>query len=240
MVAPDVPDVEVEQVTAWLYCIASPIVNAYAIRQSADVILVDSGVVGYERAYLRALAQITGEAQTSIRVREIFLTHGHDDHTGSAAALARITGAAVRGPARDRDVIEGRVGREEPQLLDWEVPLFERYGVVPPAPAVKLDATAEDGDSLDWERSPQVIAAPGHTAGSVCLFFPGDGVLIAGDAIMSLDGEPHLGVFNVDPKKAKSSLRRLAQLAPTIACVGHGPALTLDTGSRLARLAEDI
>jgi glyoxylase-like metal-dependent hydrolase (beta-lactamase superfamily II) len=46
----------------------------------------------YERADLRALAQIIGDAQTSIRVREMFLTHGHDDHTGSAAALAQITG----------------------------------------------------------------------------------------------------------------------------------------------------
>lgn len=105
---------------------------------------------------------------------------------------------------------------------------------------MKLDATVEDGDSLTGSGRQEVIAAPGHTAGSVSLFFPGDGVLIAGDAIMSLDGEPRLGVFNVDPEQAKSSLRRLAQLHPAIVCVGHGPAMTLDIGSRLARLAEAI
>jgi glyoxylase-like metal-dependent hydrolase (beta-lactamase superfamily II) len=159
-------------------------------------------------------------------VSQIFLTHGHDDHTGSAAALAAITGAAIVGPALDQAVIEGRARRAEPQLLDWEVPLFERYGRVPAAPAVRLDATVADGDVLDWERPAQVVGAPGHTAGSVALFFAEEGVLIAGDAIMSLEGDLRLGVFNADPQQAERTLCRLVELDPATVCVGHGPVIS--------------
>ena len=79
---------------------------------------------------------------------EILLTHGHDDHTGSARELARITGAKVRGPALDAGVIEGRARRQDPQLEEWEVPLFEQFGTVAPAPPVKLDDRLEKGSLL--------------------------------------------------------------------------------------------
>jgi glyoxylase-like metal-dependent hydrolase (beta-lactamase superfamily II) len=240
MVAPPSSDVTIEPVTDWLYCLATPAVNVYAIRQSSNFILIDTGVAGHEHDYLRALDTIGGTKRGEARLGEIFLTHGHDDHTGSAAALVRLTGASVRGPAVDAEVIEGRAPRADPKLLDWEIPLFERYGKVAPAPPVALNAVVEDEAWLDWERAAQVIAAPGHTAGSVAVYFPGDRVLIAGDAIMSREGEPGLGAFNADPDRARSSVRRLARLGPEVLCVGHGPVITQDAGSRLARLVETL
>jgi glyoxylase-like metal-dependent hydrolase (beta-lactamase superfamily II) len=40
-----------------------------------------------------------------VRVYEMLLTHGHDDHTGSAAALAARTGARVVTPRDEAPVI---------------------------------------------------------------------------------------------------------------------------------------
>lgn len=145
MVASDGPsDVDVEQLTDWLFCLRTPVVQAYAVQQSTDFVLIDTGVVGYENAYLKALAEATGAKPEDLRVNEILLTHGHDDHTGSARELARITGAKVRGPALDTDVIEGRARRQDPQLEEWEIPLFEQFGTVAPAPPVKLDDRVEE------------------------------------------------------------------------------------------------
>jgi len=228
-------DVTLEPITDWLYCLRTPVVAVYAIRQSAEFVLLDSGVVGYERAYLRALAEIAGGRPEDVRVTEILLTHGHDDHTGSAAALKAITGAKVRGPALDADVIEGRAARPYPRLREWEIPLFERFGRVAPAPPVTLDERVEDGDRLGWERPAQIVATPGHTCGSVAVFLPEDHVLIAGDAIATMGGEPMLGVFNADPEQAADSFHRLARFDANILCVGHGPALTRDAQARLAR-----
>jgi glyoxylase-like metal-dependent hydrolase (beta-lactamase superfamily II) len=219
-------DVTIERVTDWLYCMRTPVVAVYAIRQSTGFILVDSGLVGYEHAYLRALAEIADVAPEDVRITEILLTHGHDDHTGSAAALKAVTDATVRGPRLDADVIEGRAARADPQLLEWEVPLFERFGHVAPAPPVALDGLLDGGELLAWERSGQIVAAPGHTAGSVAVSLDEAGVLIAGDAITTMGGEPKPGVFNVDPEQAADSFHRLSQLDARILCVGHGPVIS--------------
>jgi len=234
---PSTSAVTIERITDWLYCLRTPVVAVYAIQQTSGFILIDSGVVGDEHAYLTALAELASCAPPDVRLTEILLTHGHDDHTGSAAALARLTGARVRGPALDADVIEGTAARADPQLLDWEIPLFERFGHVAPAPPVKLDGRVKDGDLLGWERPARAVAAPGHTPGNIAVFMPEARVLIAGDAIATMTGEPALGVFNVDPEQAKNSFRRLAGLDASILCVGHGPAITADAQARLARAA---
>ena len=221
-------DVSTEQIVDWLYALRTPVVAVYAIKQDNGFILLDTGVVGYEHAYLRALAEAEDVSPDDVRVTDIFLTHGHDDHTGSAAALKTITGAKVLGPALDMDVIEGRATRADPRLRDWEIPLFERFGHVPHAPPVTLDQVVEDGDLLGCERPAQIVSAPGHTAGSVAVFLPEDHVLIAGDAITTMTGEPAPGVFNVDPEQAMDSFRRLSQLDASILCVGHGPVITRD------------
>jgi glyoxylase-like metal-dependent hydrolase (beta-lactamase superfamily II) len=238
MVASAQSDVAVERLRDWLYCLRTPMVQAYAIVQSDGFVLVDSGIAGYEQAYLEALAEVAGTPVKDVRITEILLTHGHDDHTGSAAALVSLTGARVRGPALDAKVIEGRAVRAEPQLSDWELLLFEKLSKAPPrAPAVILDEHITDGDHLGWERPARVVAAPGHTVGSIAVFLPDDHVLIAGDAIASIAGEPIVGVFNVDPAQAQESVRRLGELDIDLVCFGHGEPITEHARSRIAGIA---
>jgi len=69
-------DVACEPITDWLYCLRTPVVAVYAIRQSAGFVLIDTGVAGYERAYLHALAESASGPQEEVRVTEILLTHG--------------------------------------------------------------------------------------------------------------------------------------------------------------------
>jgi glyoxylase-like metal-dependent hydrolase (beta-lactamase superfamily II) len=85
--------VEWEQVAGWLWCLRTPIVRAYAVRDRDGFNLIDTSTAGQDEAILEALAGIDGRPVDRVRVYEILLTHGHDDHTGSAAALAARTGA---------------------------------------------------------------------------------------------------------------------------------------------------
>ena len=108
----------------------------------------------------------------------IVLTHSHFDHTGAAAELREATGAPVIASAIDAPLIE------EPCDED-----LSTRGV--PCP---VDRTVAHGDvvevgNMKWK----VIATPGHTPGSICLFdIPQFGnhpkglpVLLSGDTLFA-------------------------------------------------------
>jgi glyoxylase-like metal-dependent hydrolase (beta-lactamase superfamily II) len=228
---------EVEPLTDWLWCLRTPIVQAYAVRERAGFNLVDTTTAGQETAILAALARIDGQPVDRVRVHEVLLTHGHDDHTGSAAALAARTGALLVAAREEASVIAAERAAAPPRLADWEVPLFEQVTPnVPAAPPVVPDRLVDPGDRLGWEHDPEIVAAPGHTPGHVAAWFEADRVLIAGDALASYEGRPMVGVFNADPRLAAESAQRLATLKPDLACFGHGEPLRGDAASRLAEL----
>jgi glyoxylase-like metal-dependent hydrolase (beta-lactamase superfamily II) len=229
---------EIEQLTSWLWCLRTPIVQAYAVRQGDGFNLIDASTAGNAEAILGALAGVDGRRVSDVQVLEVLLTHGHDDHTGSAAELVERTGARVIGPALDAPVIEGRRRPAPPVLAEWERPLFEQVMPrVPPAPPVQLDAALGDGAVLTWNQPARVLAAPGHTDGQIVLFFEEAKVLVAADAMASWEGEPMVGVFNADPAQAVETYKRLVALDIELACFGHGAPLTGNAGERLRRVA---
>jgi glyoxylase-like metal-dependent hydrolase (beta-lactamase superfamily II) len=230
--------VEIERLTDWLWCLRTPIVQAYAVRERDGFNLVDTTTAGQEAAILAALAEIDGQPVDGVRVHEVLLTHGHDDHTGSAAALAARTGARVVASREEASVIAGERAAAPPQLADWEVPLFEQVTPnVPKAPPLVPDRVVDPGDRLGWQHDAVVLGTPGHTQGHVAAWFESERVLIAGDALASYEGRPMVGVFNADPALAAASAQRLAALRPDTACFGHGQPLRGDAAERLAELA---
>jgi glyoxylase-like metal-dependent hydrolase (beta-lactamase superfamily II) len=114
---------EIEQLTDWLWCLRTPIVQAYAIREREGFNLVDTTTAGQEEEILAALAEIAGQPT---RGHEILLTHGHDDHTGAAAGLRARTGARLVASRDGAGVIACERPAPPPQLADWEVPVFEQ------------------------------------------------------------------------------------------------------------------
>jgi glyoxylase-like metal-dependent hydrolase (beta-lactamase superfamily II) len=212
-------------------------VQAYAVRERDGFNLIDTSTAGQGDGILAALAGIDGRPVDRVRVYEMLLTHGHDDHTGSAAALAARTGARVVAPRDEAPVITHDRPGPAPQLADWEVPLFKQVmPKVPQAPPVIPDRVVAHGDRLGWQHDAVIIGAPGHTPGHVAVWFEEDRVLVAGDALASHDGQPMLGVFNADPAVAVATAQRLATLDAEVACFGHGEPLRSDAAARLAEV----
>jgi glyoxylase-like metal-dependent hydrolase (beta-lactamase superfamily II) len=227
---------ELEQLAGWLWCLRTPIVQAYAVRERDGFNLIDTSTAGQDDAILAALAGIDGRPVERVRVYEMLLTHGHDDHTGSAADLAARTGARVVAPRDDAPVITRDRPGPAPRLADREVPLFKQVMPnVPQAPPVIPDRLVAHGDRLGWQRDAVIVGTPGHTPGHVAAWLEEDRVLIAGDALASHDGQPMLGVFNADPAAAAASAQRLAALDAELACFGHGEPLRSDAAARLAQ-----
>lgn len=215
----------VASIVPGIWIITFTIGQAYLIEDERGFTLIDTGIRGAETAIFDALHTADG---TIGRLHTIILTHWHADHTGSAAALARQTGAVVMARPPDADVIRGAGVGPPPNLTEAERSLYQSIAPsVPPAPAARVDRDLKDGDELDIGGGARVIAVPGHTAGSIALHLPERRILFTGDTVACVAGRPVLGPFNVDRAESWRSFARLAALDAETALFGHGePLLT--------------
>ncbi|MGI8948216.1 MAG: MBL fold metallo-hydrolase [Ornithinimicrobium sp.] len=127
-------------------------------------------------------------------VGHVVLTHQHGDHVGSAPAVAQAAPDATF-HAGAADVPAIDIGRQ----------------VSPVA----------DGDRV---AELTIVATPGHTPGHVSVHDTANGVLVAGDALISTDGRLALPDpdFASDYGEALRSVALLGDLEFAAAYVGHG------------------
>ncbi len=210
--------------------------HVYLWDWGARLTVVDTGIDGSAAAILHAVAAIGRRPED---VREIVLTHFHDDHRGGAAELVERTGVEVLAHRADAPVIRGQQPQTPPDLTDFERPLAGAiFPTVPRAEPVRVDRELDDGDAT--AGGGVILSVPGHTPGSIALFLPQLGVLFTGDTIASHDGEPILGVFNIDRSAAIESVRKQTGLDFEVACFGHGAPLVGGAGRRIRALAEGL
>ncbi|HRP77413.1 MAG TPA: MBL fold metallo-hydrolase [Rhodocyclaceae bacterium] len=113
-------------------------------------------------------------AQLGVQVEKILITHGHIDHAGGTAALARQLGVPVEGPQEeDRFWIEG-------------MPEQSRMFGFPGVESFEPDRWLNDGDTVTvGEEVFEVIHTPGHTPGHVVFFHRGARLAIVGDVLFA-------------------------------------------------------
>jgi glyoxylase-like metal-dependent hydrolase (beta-lactamase superfamily II) len=227
---------EPQPVVPGVYLLRFEIGQAYLWDWWEGLTLIDTGVAGSADAILRAIAAM---GRRPDNVKEIFLTHSHNDHRGSAADLVEPTGASVMAHRADATVIRGEQAETPPNLTEQERPFAESIiPRVPQAPPVTVNREVEDGDTT--AGGGVVVGVPGHTPGSIALLVPRLRLLFTGDTIASVDGNPILGPFNIDRAEAIRSVRKQARLAFDVACFGHGDPLIGDAGLRIQALAESL
>jgi glyoxylase-like metal-dependent hydrolase (beta-lactamase superfamily II) len=209
--------------------------NAYVLVSEEGLTLVDSGNPG-EAA--KIVSQLEEGGYTLSDLQTIVLTHCHADHTGSAAELARRSGARVLAHGDEVPYIEKTealpVNSFVRRLLDWVSDRVFRTA------ACQIDKALEDGDAVDVLGGLKVIHAPGHTPGNIALYGSDRRILFCGDTIFN--GNPFSGrggigppprAFSLDPAQAEASARELAKLPAEVACFGHGEPILEWAGERL-------
>lgn len=207
--------------------------QAYLWRDGTELTLIDAGDIDAAAAIEDAIRTL---GLDPAGIRRIVITHGHRDHYGAAQELADRHGAEIIAHALDAPVVRGERPVPEPDLLDWELPLWEHGLTVPEAPPTRVDREVTGGEVLPFGDGARVVHAPGHTAGSIAIHLPRHGVLFTGDTVASVE-RVMLGVFNVDRAEAAATFRRLAALAPRTVCVGHGDPLTENAAAAMEAAA---
>lgn len=227
---------DIVEVLPTLHMLRFPVGAAYLWSDTDTLTLIDTGTAGHAEDILAAVRSLGREPA---EVRQLVLTHFHEDHTGCAAAIRELTGAAVLAHRLEAPVIRGAAQGAPPVLLDWERPLLESVPRLPPAPPVAVDRELEDGDTLDFGGGARVVWVPGHTDGSIAVHLPGPGVLVTGDTAANV-GRTMPGVFHTDPGRALESFGVLAALDAEVVCFGHGDPLTSGGSAALRAAAARI
>ena len=132
-------------------------------ENSQEAVLVDPG------GDAKLLEQHVAELQ--VKPVQLLLTHGHFDHAGAAAELAKLWAIPVVGPHR-----------EDEFLLDTIPEWSQRYDLE--SRAVKPDRWLNQGDTIDFGTEQlEVFHCPGHTPGHVAFLHRASQWAFVGDIL---------------------------------------------------------
>lgn len=195
-----------------------PTINCYLIERPEGDVLVDAGRTWDRR---RIFSEIEDRDLSMLA-----LTHVHPDHQGAAKDVCEARGIPLACHADDVDAMEGR---RRVQEASADNPINRIIARLWQGPPYKVERVLREGDEVAGFR---VVHAPGHARGEVIFFRDSDRVAICGDVIRNisyLTGLPGIKepppIFTYDMAENRHSIRKLADLNPSLLLPGHGPAV---------------
>ena len=216
-------------------------------------VLVDTGLKSSALKIKKAAEQIFGSLS---RPSAIIMTHGHFDHRGSLLQLADEWGTPIYCHHMEAPYLTGKASYPPPDptvgggMMTYMSFIYPRGPINVQAHLRELPENGSIPELEEWRW----IHTPGHTPGHISLFRDRDGVLIAGDAVVSTKQESVYAVatqveivssppkyFTPDWGAAARSVRLLADLEPNVLATGHGHTLYGDRARKgLHKMANDF
>jgi hydroxyacylglutathione hydrolase len=148
----------------------------------------------------------------NLQIKQIVITHAHIDHVGGAMKLRAATGAPILLNQNDYALLK---------MMDVQASWI---GMASPG-KIDIDQSIANADTVKaGSLVANVLHTPGHTEGSICLYFPAEKKLIAGDTLFAGSiGRTDLPGGSFD--KIIHSLHEKLMALPddTLVVPGHGP-----------------
>jgi len=177
--------------------------NTYLLSGRLNI-LIDPGHMAFMERLLNALK---ADNILPEKIDLIINTHAHPDHSEGNGFFAH-----------RRTLIT--LHREEDRYLRGEGgKLYEIFGMsLPPFP---VEFYLEEGEFQAGDITLEVYHTPGHSPGSICLYWPEKKTLISGD-VLFYQGVGRTDIPGADSARLRESLDRLAQLDAHLILPGHG------------------
>jgi hydroxyacylglutathione hydrolase len=139
--------------------------NTYVL-QGDGLILIDPGL---KRHVSDILAQMKRDGLDPQDIKLIMTTHSHPDHLDGVARFA------------DSDIQMTMHEDEEKFLKNVGGEFFRMFGL--DQPKYRVDFYAAEGDLKAAGITLKIILTPGHSPGSICIYWPEKETLITGDVV---------------------------------------------------------
>jgi glyoxylase-like metal-dependent hydrolase (beta-lactamase superfamily II) len=183
--------------------------NVYVIKSEEGSLIVDSGT-GFN---LESVLSNLHRVEKDERIEAIFLTHEHFDHVGGVPGMIKAIGKRIKivaHPLLGKKAANGRI--ESARFFGEDSPKF------------KVDFEVEDLKNLKLAGMEiTFLHTPGHSRGSITIFFQDEGLVFPGDLIFAGGGVGRWDMEGGDFVKLKESVRRVSDLSPRGIFPGHGP-----------------
>ena len=165
---------------------------------------------GHERYVPELLERMHADGFDPAKIKAVIATHSHPDHLEGVSKFA--------GP----DVRIGLSREEEKYIEDVGRPMYVQHGLE--VPEFSIDFNLQEGDLTIGKHQFEVLLTPGHSPGSICIYWPRQKILIAGDVVF-MQGVGRADLPGGDGEQLKESIERLSKLPVELLIPGHGPAI---------------
>jgi glyoxylase-like metal-dependent hydrolase (beta-lactamase superfamily II) len=225
-----------KEVSKDVYYYTNQIVNVIMIGDPAgdSWVLIDAGMPKSGEEILKVSEKRFGKGN---KPAAIILTHGHFDHVGGLVHLINEWDVPVFAHPLEFLYLTGEKRYPEPDTTVEGGMLAKISSIYPIEPINISEVLQELPKDMSVPRLPewQWVHVPGHSPGQIALYREKDGILIAGDAFITVEQDSLYKVLIQKSKihgppvylttnweMAEDSVQKLAALNPKIAVTGHG------------------
>jgi hydroxyacylglutathione hydrolase len=187
---------------------------------TGDLSVIDAGLMGKGRYKIDSILK---EGIERSNIKRVIMTHTHLDHIGCLAEIRKeIPHAELWVHKSEAEPLE-----QGDERTVWGMDMFQsmcqaQYGIKPGSFKFRVDRMLEGGETLNiGDMSWEVLHIPGHSQGSIGLYYRPEKILIPGDVVYADYAIGRFDLHGASGTQHRDSLLSLAELDVDILLPGH-------------------